>query len=67
MLVVYDLVESIIEISHYTKDYLIIYTHPHHTCLSSMNVLFICVIILIKYDVLTQASVDQIQKDFWVF
>ena len=32
-----------------------------------MNVLFICVIILIKYDVLTQASVDQIQKDFWVF
>ena len=46
VLIVYDLVKLIIEASHYTKDYLIFGTHTHHTCLCSMNALFICVIVL---------------------
>ena len=46
MLIMYDLVELIIEISHEIKDYLIISTHTHHTCLCLMNALFICVIVL---------------------
>ena len=42
----YALVELIIEVSHQTNDYLIFDTHTHHTCLCSMNALFICVIVL---------------------
>ena len=46
VLIVYDLVELIIEVSHLTKDYLIVDIHTHHTCLCSINVIFICVIVL---------------------
>ena len=45
-LIVYDLVELIIEASQWTKDNLIFDTHRYHTCLCSMNILFICVIVL---------------------
>ena len=44
MLIVYDLVELIIEISHSTKDYLII---DIHTYLCSMNAIFFCMIVLV--------------------
>ena len=46
MLIVYGLVELIIETSHSTKDYLIVDIHIHHTCQCSMNAIFICVIVL---------------------
>ena len=46
VLIVYALVELIIEASHWTKDYLIFGTHTHHTCLCLMNALFIYVIVL---------------------
>ena len=47
VLIVYGLVELIIETSHSTKDYLIFGTHTHHTCLCLMNALFIYVIVLV--------------------
>ena len=46
VLIMYVFVELINEASHYTKDYLIFGTDTHHTCLCSMNALFICVIVL---------------------
>ena len=46
VLIVYGLVELIIETSHLTKDYLIVDIHTHHTCQCSMNAIFICVIVL---------------------
>ena len=46
VLVVYGLVELIIEASHLIKDYLIVDIHTHHTCQCSMNAIFICVIVL---------------------
>ena len=46
VLVVYALIELIIEASHWTKDYLIFDIHTQHTSLCSMNALFICVIVL---------------------
>ena len=46
VLIVYGLVELIIESSHLTKGYLIVDIHTHHTCLCSINVIFICVIVL---------------------
>ena len=46
VLIVYDLIEFIIKVLHLTKDYLIVDIHTHHTCLCSMNVIFICVIVL---------------------
>ena len=46
MLIMYGLVELIIEASHLTKDYLIVDIHTYHTCQYSMNVIFICVIVL---------------------
>ena len=45
-LIVYDLVELIIETLHLTKDYLIVDIHTHHTYQCSMNAIFICVIVL---------------------
>ena len=47
-LIVYALVELIIEASHQTKDYLIVDIHTQHTSLYSMNAIFICVIVLSK-------------------
>ena len=46
VLIVYDMVELIIEASHLTKDYLIVDIHTYHTCLYSINAIFICVIVL---------------------
>ena len=46
MLIVYGLVELIIETSHLSKDYLIVDIHTHHTCQCLMNAIFICVIVL---------------------
>ena len=46
VLVVYALIELIIEAPHETKDYLIFDIHTQHTCLCSMNVIFIRVIVL---------------------
>ena len=46
VLIRYGLVELIIEASHLTKDYLIVDIHTHHTCLCSINAIFICVIVL---------------------
>ena len=40
MLIVYGLVELIIETSHSTKDFLIVDIHTHHTCQCSMNATF---------------------------
>ena len=45
-LIVYGLVELIIEASHLTKDYLIVDIHTHPTCLCSIHAIFICVIVL---------------------
>ena len=45
VLVVYGLVELIIEASHSSKDYLIVDIHTHHICLCSMNAIFICMIV----------------------
>ena len=46
VLIVYDLVELIIEVSHLTKDYIIVDIHTHHTSLCLINVIFIYVIVL---------------------
>ena len=46
VLIVYALFKLIIEASDYTKDYLIFYIHTQHTCLCSMNAIFIRVIVL---------------------
>ena len=46
VLIVYGLVELIIETSHLTNDYLIVDIHTHQTCQCSMNAIFICVIVL---------------------
>ena len=46
VLIVYGLVELIIEASNSTKDYLIFDIHTLHTSLCSMNAIFICVIVL---------------------
>ena len=48
VLIVYALVELIIEVSHYTKDYLIVDIHTQHKSLCSMNAIFICVIVFVK-------------------
>ena len=48
VLIVYALVELIIEASHLTKDYLIVDIHTQHTCLCSINAIFIYVIVLDK-------------------
>ena len=45
VLVVYDLIELIIETSLWFKDYSTLDTHPQHTSLSSINAYFICVIV----------------------
>ena len=45
VLVVYDLIELIIEASLWSKDYFTFDTHPQHTSLSSINAYFICVIV----------------------
>ena len=45
VLVVYDLIELIIETSVWSKDYSTFDTHPQHTSFSSINVYFICVIV----------------------
>ena len=45
VLVVYDLIELIIEASLWSKDYSTFDTHPQHTSLSSINAYFICVIV----------------------
>ena len=46
VLIMYGLVELIIETSHLIKDYLIVDIHTHHTCQCSMNAIFIYVIVL---------------------
>ena len=46
VLIVYGLVELIIEVSHSTRDYFIVDIHTYHTCQCSMNAIFICVIVL---------------------
>ena len=65
--VVYDLIELIIEVSLWSKDYSTFDTHPQRARLSSINAYLICVIYMFKCDVYAQSHVDQTQKDFWVF
>ena len=48
VLIVYALIELIIEVSHQTKDDLIVDIHTQHTSLCSMNAIFICVIVPVK-------------------
>ena len=48
VLVVYDLIELIIEASLWTKDYSSLDTHTQHTRLCSMNAYFICVILCVQ-------------------
>ena len=65
MLIVYVLVELIIETSHLTKDYLIVDIHTQHTSLCSMNAIFICVIVFVKMFISHAQSLSiQTQKDF---
>ena len=45
VLVVYDLIELIIEASPWSKDYSTFDTHPQHTSFSLTNAYFICVIV----------------------
>ena len=45
VLVVYDLIELIIETLVWSKDYSTFDTHPQHTSFSSINAYFICVIV----------------------
>ena len=45
VLVVYDLIELIIETSVWSKDYSTFDTHSQHTSFSSINAYFICVIV----------------------
>ena len=46
--VVYDLIELIIEVSLWSKDYSTFDTHPQHTRLCSNNVYLICVIVYVQ-------------------
>ena len=68
VLVVYDLIELIIEISLWSKDHSTFDTHPQHTRLCSNNAYLICVIIHVQmWCVCTQPYVDQIKKIFILF
>ena len=46
--VVYDLIELIIEVSLWSKDYSTFDTHPQHTSLSSIYAYLICVIVHVQ-------------------
>ena len=48
VLVAYDLIELIIEVSLWSKDYSTFDTHPQHTRLSSINAYLICVIVHVQ-------------------
>ena len=48
VLVVYDLIELIIEASLWSKDYFAFDTHPQHTRLCSNNAYLICVIVHVQ-------------------
>ena len=48
VLVVYDLIELIIEASLWFKDYSTFDTHPQHTSLSSIYAYLICVIVYVQ-------------------
>ena len=67
VLIVYVLVEFIIEASHYTKDYLIlISTHFTQVYVQWMSYSFVW-LYLIKYVFACSIFVNQAQKYFWVF
>ena len=67
VLIVYVLVELIIESSHYTKDYLIlISTHFTQVYVQWMSYSFVW-LYLIKYVFACSIFVNQAQKYFWVF
>ena len=68
VLVVYDLIELIIEVSLLTKDYSTFDIHTQHTCLMFNE----CLIHLFDYTCLNVMCVcstmyGSIQKDFWSF
>ena len=68
VLVVYDLIKLIIEVSLWIKDYSTFDNHTRRTRLLFNECLFSFVwLYMIKCDVYTQLLVDQTQKDFWVF
>ena len=71
VLIVYNLVELIIEVSHQIKDYLIFGTHTHHTCLCSMNALFICdctwlnMLHMLNYMLIKHKNIFECFSCFW--
>ena len=68
VLVVYDLIELIIETSLWSKDYSTFDTHPQHTRLRSINAYLICVIVHVQmWCVCAQPYVDQTKNIFVLF
>lgn len=65
--VVYDLIELIIEVLLWSKDYFTFDTHPQHTSFSSLMLISFVWLYMIKCDVYAQLLVNQTEKDFWVF
>ena len=65
--VVYDLIELIIEVSLWSKDYSTFDTHPQHTSLVQLMLISFVWLYMFKCDVYTQLLSDQTQNDFWVF
>ena len=65
---VYDLIELIIEVSLWSKDYCTLNTHSQHnkSLIQCMFISFVW-LYMFKCDVYAQILDDQTQKDFWVF
>ena len=68
VLVMYDLIELIIEVSLWSKDYCTLNTHSQHnkSLIQCMFISFVW-LYMFKCDVYAQILDDQTQKDFWVF
>ena len=65
--VVYDLIELIIEVSLWSKDYSTFDTHPQHTSLVQLMLISFVWFYMFKCYLYAQLLIDQTQKDFWVF
>ena len=67
VLVVYNLVELIIEDSLWSKNYSTFDIYPQHIRFCLNKLISFVWLYMFKCDVYAQVLADQIQKDFWVF
>ena len=67
VLVVYDLIELIIEASLWSKNCSTFDTHPQHTSSVQLMLISFVWLYMFKCDVYVQLLADKIEKYFWVF